>query len=696
MDSVKEAVKNVMVKSGAAFLLFAFTLGFQAFAETAMVNGITWTYVVFDGEAELGGGSDGRAVPVSIAGDLAIPQSLGGYPVTAILAGAFGDCTGLTSVTIPDSVTEIDYGAFSGCNDALFDTTTIPGVQLVDGWAVDHTYSLSGHLDLTGVRGIGYYAFEGCSGLTSVTIPNSVMKIGYHAFEGCSGLMSVTIPDSVTSIGGWAFYGCRSLTSVTIPDSVTSIRRGAFAGCGGLSSVTIPDSVTNITGNAFYDCSGLMSFAVGNGNANYKSVNGLLLSKDGETLIAGVNGDVTIPDGVTSIGETAFEGCSGLTSVTIPDSVKSIGAYAFSGCSGLASVTIPDSVKSIGDYAFSNCKALKLVEFEGNRCDMQMDVQNVFFGTPWLQPENAKPENDDFEAAISLAGESGRIVGTNVGATREINESELGLGTATIWWKWTAPLSYEVSFDTLGSFFDTVLGVYVKTEDGLSEIAYNDDCDESNEAESRVVFNADEGTTYYIVTSGYDSDVGTISLAWEPYSDTPIPEVANDSAIESALAGSTDMNLAVNITSTALYDAYRTWATFLKENNVSALAIKRSPYAWLSFALGADVLINKELTSNDVNIELFSPASTDGNFEFVVSVKGVNIGGGLVEKEILKENLKKVIGIEGASIPVPDAFSSDNINITFDALVEGKVKFIVSPPVNAGSQFFMRAKVQLQ
>ena len=179
------------------------------------------------------------------------------------------------------------------------------------------------------VTSIGDDAFEGCTGLTSVTIPNSVTSIGSWAFDGCSSLTSIEIPNSVTYIGRSAFNGCRSLTSVTIPNSVTSIGEGAFGDCTGLTSVTIPNSVTSIGGYAFYNCTGLTS--------------------------------VTIPNSVTSIGESAFQYCSGLTSVTIPNSVTSIGYAAFYECSGLTSVTIPNSVTSIGEYAFFSCTGLTSV-----------------------------------------------------------------------------------------------------------------------------------------------------------------------------------------------------------------------------------------------------------------------------------------------------------------------------------------------
>ena len=222
--------------------------------------------------------------------------------------------------------------------------------------------TIPSEIDGKPVTSIGYNAFSFCTGLTSITIPNSVTSIGTYAFYGCSGLTSITIPNSVTSIGDWAFHGCSGLTSITIPNSVTSIGDLAFHGCSGLTSITLGNSVTSIGGWAFNGCTGLTSINVASDNNYYSDNNGVLFNKKKTELIRYPEGksqtSYTIPNSVTSIGNYAFWGCSGLTSITIPDSVTSIGSWAFENCTGLTSITLGNSVTSIGSWAFENCTGL--------------------------------------------------------------------------------------------------------------------------------------------------------------------------------------------------------------------------------------------------------------------------------------------------------------------------------------------------
>ena len=233
----------------------------------------------------------------------------------------FIGCRSLTSLVIPDSVTNIGDYAFSGCR-SLTDIVIPDSVTNIGDYAFWNCRSLTNIVIPNSVTSIGDNAFEYCFSLSNLIIPDGVTSIGDGAFVGCTSLSSVVIPDSVSCIGDRAFYGCSSLSSVVIPDSMTSIGTWTFCGCSSLSSLVIPDGVTSIGDNAFRGCSFLNS--------------------------------VVIPDGITSIGYGTFWGCGSLTDIVIPNSVTSIGDDAFHTCSSLTNIDIPDSVTSIGDGAFDD------------------------------------------------------------------------------------------------------------------------------------------------------------------------------------------------------------------------------------------------------------------------------------------------------------------------------------------------------
>ena len=192
-------------------------------------------------------------------------------------------------------------------------------------------YGCRGLTSLTlpaGITSIGDYAFSRCSGLTSLNLPAGITTIGYYAFSGCSGLTSLTLPAGITSIGDYAFHGCSRLTSLNLPAGITSINDDTFSGCSGLTSLTIPAGITSIGSGAFYGCRGLTS--------------------------------LNLPAGITSISYNAFYGCSGLTSFTLPAGITEIGSSAFYGCNGLASIYMySEKVPKMGKDVFKDCDAKK-------------------------------------------------------------------------------------------------------------------------------------------------------------------------------------------------------------------------------------------------------------------------------------------------------------------------------------------------
>ena len=326
--------------------------------------------------------------------------------VTSIGDWACNECIGLTSVTIPEDVTGIGEGAFANCAN-LSTVAFAGGMEGIDmdvfsafagtPWLESYIASLPPEDPDANTEEVGGYTWRyringdgaeiyGTQHWFSTWDPVSEMDVmgnyytpavspeptgfvevpatlgGYPvtritegALFGCGGMTGIGLPGGLETIGDYSFSDCCALERIVFPDSVTSVGWGAFYGCGALTNVVIGSGVEEIDSSAFADCGGLMRFEVAAGNPSYKSVGGMLLTQDGETLVHGVNGEVEVPAGVTEIGEGAFCGYGGLTGVRLPEGVEVIGDEAFVDCCALAFVELPDSLTRIGYWAFDGC-----------------------------------------------------------------------------------------------------------------------------------------------------------------------------------------------------------------------------------------------------------------------------------------------------------------------------------------------------
>ena len=251
---------------------------------------------------------------IANTGDVVIPSEVVDgegvkHKVICLGTNAFSNCTELTSITIPNSVTSIVDNTFYGCRG-------LTSIVIPDS-----------------VTTIGNDAFAGCTRVTSITIPESVTSIGNSAFVGCSGLSSITIPESVTSIGNGAFSNCLNLVNITLPSRMDSFGSAMFSDCYKLNNVTIPEGITNIEHSTFMNCNELKK--------------------------------VTLPSTLETIGASAFNGCQKLSTINIPNSVTSIGNSAFSSCWVLTSITLPDNIMNIGDSVFKYSNKLSSVTYKG-------------------------------------------------------------------------------------------------------------------------------------------------------------------------------------------------------------------------------------------------------------------------------------------------------------------------------------------
>ena len=313
--------------------------------------------------------------------------------------------SGLTEITLPDTLTQIADDAFTGCkrlkvhapeNSYAYSWAVRQGyIQKAEAPASDFEYEEKWYRDgitITGYTGsggyvivpeqisglevtaIGYKAFTGtdvtgvmlpetvriveqeafhdCTSLGSIMLPSHLDELNNWAFAGCTNLVSVRIPDGVTRIENCLFYGCSQLKQVALPDGITEVGDWVFAGCGSLTGTELPDTVTSLGERSFAWCSSITEMRLPAGIVSI-----------GNNAFDGCSGmeRISLPQGLASIGESAFTYCSKLSSIVIPQGISAIPAHAFDNCSALTTVSFPEGLASIGESAFANCRKLPFI-----------------------------------------------------------------------------------------------------------------------------------------------------------------------------------------------------------------------------------------------------------------------------------------------------------------------------------------------
>ena len=288
---------------------------------------------------------------------LALVMVIGLLPVTA---SANELDNGLRYMVYDDHV---EITGYTGNATEVVIPAEIEGLPVtsIGDWAFEDCSSLTGIMIPDGVTSINYGAFYGCSSLTSIVFPDSLSSISDWAFYKCTSLTSIMIPDNVSTIGVAAFSNCKGLTSVVMSAGITSIESYAFSGCESLTSISIPATLTSLGDEAFNMCYSLTGFLVDEGNSFFSSdSHGVLFNKDKSKLIQApctISGFYSIPDSVTSINNLAFQSAK-LVGVTIPASITSIGSGVFNNCRNLTYVSFQEGVTRIGDMMFRYCESL--------------------------------------------------------------------------------------------------------------------------------------------------------------------------------------------------------------------------------------------------------------------------------------------------------------------------------------------------
>lgn len=408
-------MKNMLTVILILLLTLALTCALAEDEQTVYTSGDYEYILLADGTAEITG-------YYGDSDDLLIPAELDGHPVTSIGAGAFANYISLSSVTLPDGV--ISIGDFAFSEAGLYSITLPDTLVSIGDCAFDYCVGLTSVTLPDSLVILGMNPFNGCSRLTDVivspehpvlevldgmlidksekkllcvfgnqhadscTVPQGILMIGDYAVSGRATLNSINLPDSLVSIGECAFLDCISLTSVTLPEGVVSIGGEAFSRCRALTSVTLPDSLVSVGILPFSGCRNLTDVIISPEHPVLEIIDGVLFNKAEQKLLCCIGGSISgsyaIPQGVTSIGDYAFYGCSALESITLPDSVTSIGECAFYDCDALTRVTLPDGVVSIGDEAFCSCGALTRIVVPASVTSIGEDALSSRYPRPMI------------------------------------------------------------------------------------------------------------------------------------------------------------------------------------------------------------------------------------------------------------------------------------------------------------------------
>lgn len=309
--------------------------------------------ILADGTAEIVGYTGKQT------GALVIPEVIDGYTVTGIANMTFENCSGFTSLTLPDTLKTIGYNAFYDCS------------------------GFRGELKLPeGLTHIGFYAFSGCQGFTGeLKLPKGLTEIESGVFSQCSNLTGpLVLPEKVTSVGTYAFLECKGFTGGLNLKGIQEIGKGAFCRCTGFDgSLLLSEDITRIEDSTFFGCTGL------SGELHLPDS----INKIGTHAFSGCRGftgKLNLPDSINQIGDTAFSGCIGFTGLKLPSNLISIDSSTFYGCTGFTgNLILPEGIKSVGAYAFAYCSFEGSLLLPAGLTDVDVEA---FSGCPFTRVEN--------------------------------------------------------------------------------------------------------------------------------------------------------------------------------------------------------------------------------------------------------------------------------------------------------------------